>query len=508
MKIEYICHACLFIDTGDAKIVTDPWFVGPAYCGQWHIFPKPVNVDVLQDSQFILLSHGHEDHFHERSLRRLPKSASVFYPYSWYDGAKPFLHELGYQSVVEAISQKRYQLTADTSVTYIINGMDSIIVIESGGRVFVNINDALHSYPPKIVDLFIRLITTKWPRIDTVFCGFGGASYFPNTLHCPGKNDLMVGQAREQLFAHSFCRIARELQPVVAVPFAADFALLSLQQRWINEVRFPRARLPEYYRRLYGSGQNSPRIQVMYSGDVLADSEFERRSPYWGRLERDSPGQLLDEQYVDESAALNQAEVISEEEAKTLQDEMLENIRYRSRLFGRDVLANLQFTVKVTDLRVDPYLNICLAESGPTIRREGTCSPGSILRIDTSSRILRHSFASDWGGDAITIGYGCDIEVFDQSTIESSLDIVCVRLLTRQPQASRHWRVSPVRLAKHLLTSPTTRTWVIKSFLGGSADYSDKMTNDVMREWLFRTKCEVCRACDLPLLDEEFVRYL
>ena len=37
-----------------------------------------------------------------------------------------------------------------------------------------------------------------------MFCGFGGAGYFPNTIRCPGKNDLEIGQAREQLFAHNF----------------------------------------------------------------------------------------------------------------------------------------------------------------------------------------------------------------------------------------------------------------------------------------------------------------
>ena len=31
MKIEYIGHACLLIDTGKIKIATDPWFYGPAY---------------------------------------------------------------------------------------------------------------------------------------------------------------------------------------------------------------------------------------------------------------------------------------------------------------------------------------------------------------------------------------------------------------------------------------------------------------------------------------------
>ena len=34
MKVEYVCHACLLIETADLKIVTDPWFNGAAYCNQ------------------------------------------------------------------------------------------------------------------------------------------------------------------------------------------------------------------------------------------------------------------------------------------------------------------------------------------------------------------------------------------------------------------------------------------------------------------------------------------
>ena len=508
MRIEYICHACLFVDTGDVKIATDPWFRGSAYADQWHIFPKPVNTDVLRESQVILLSHGHEDHFHERSLRGLPKSAQVFYPYGWYGGAKAFLHDLGFRKVEEAIPQKKYQLTPETAVTYIVNGMDSIVVIESKGRVFVNINDALHSYPPKIVDLFVSTIKDSWPCIDTVFCGFGGASYFPNTIHCPGKNDLEIGEAREQLFAHNFCRIVHELQPTVAVPFAADFVLLGSGQRWINNVRFSRNLLPDYYRQIFGSDGGTPRIQVMYSKDVLVDDEFQQRSPYWDILGKHEVDQVIERQYAEEMVLLTKAAAVSEEDVTALDQAVLENIERRANLFSSSVLSGLAFSLRLTDVATDPYLNIRFDSGRPTVCRASARSSESILEIAISSRLLRYSFASDWGGDAITIGYGCDIQVFDPDTVKSGLDTVCVRLLTRQPQASRHWKVEPVRVAKHLLTSPTTRTWVMKSFLGRSSDYSDKKTNDLMREWLFRTKCEVCRACDIPLLDRSFASRL
>ena len=78
-KIEYISHSCLFVDTGDVKIVMDPWFRGSAYCNQWHLWPKTVNEDCLKEVDVIMVSHGHEDHLHRESLSALPKSAQIFF---------------------------------------------------------------------------------------------------------------------------------------------------------------------------------------------------------------------------------------------------------------------------------------------------------------------------------------------------------------------------------------------------------------------------------------------
>jgi hypothetical protein len=503
MKIEYVGHACLFIDTGDVKLTTDPWFQGSSYCGQWHIFPRPVNASILADSEVILISHGHEDHFHEPSLRALPANAKVFYPYSWYGGAKQFLEQLGFREVLEAMPEKRYELTPQTTVTYVANNLDNIIVVESGEKVVVNINDALHSYPAKIIDVFIRALKQRWPRIDTVLCGFGGASYFPNTIHCDGKNDVEIAETREQLFAHNFCRIVHELKPRVAVPFAADFALLADNQRWINEVRFPRERLAEYYRELYGEDKDV-RIEPLYSGDVLMDEEVVRNSPYRGQLRELGAASLIDRQYAQEISEKRTAHPISSSDAESLRIKILENIDSRCRLFSSVVLEQAKFAVKVLDIPVDSYFNIRFDGQKACVERATNPNDDAVLVIEISSQILLHSFASEWGGDAITIGYGCEIHVFDAQTVKDGLDITCVRLLTRHPQASRHWRVEPIRVARQLLSSHTTRTWVLRAALDRASEYSETRNNDLMREWLFRSKCEVCRACDLPLLDEAF----
>lgn len=487
MKIEYICHACLLVDTGDTKIATDPWFHGPAYCGQWHVFPKPVNIGVLKDADVILVSHGHEDHLHEPSLQQLPKSARVFYPYTWYGGTAEYLKQMGFHDVVEAQHLSTYRLSADTSVTYVVNRMDSVIVIESKGEVFVNINDALHSAPLPVVDPYLRELKRRWPRIDAVFCGFGGANYFPNTVHCPGKNDVEIGEVREQLFARNFCHIVKELDPAVAVPFAADFALLHPRQRWINDLRFPRWQLPECFRQLYPDGPVS-RILPMFSGDVLSGHSLEPLSAYRGRLKEGNFNRLVEEQYHEEMAKVAMPQWVDEAEATALEVEMLENITVRARLFDDVVLGKIRFTVKASDVSERPFFNVSFPHGCVVIERSCGRSDASLLELESTSRILRHSFASQWGGDALTIGYGCEIQVFDQETLTSNLDTICVRLLTRHPSATRLSsldKLEPVRWARHLLEGPAPVRAYLKNAL-----------NELTRETLFRPHCEACRACD------------
>jgi len=70
MKVTYVSHACLLIDTGNSLIATDPWLDGPAFCGQWHVFPKPIQADAVEKASVFLISHPHEDHLHEPTLRR------------------------------------------------------------------------------------------------------------------------------------------------------------------------------------------------------------------------------------------------------------------------------------------------------------------------------------------------------------------------------------------------------------------------------------------------------
>ena len=497
MRVEYICHACLLIETSDVRLVTDPWFDGPAYCEQWYVFPKPVNPNVVASVDAIIISHAHEDHFHSRTLRRLRKSARVFYPYSWFGGTKEFLESLGFENVREAVNFRKYHLTKKTSVTYVAQGHDNIVVIESDGKVLVNANDALHSESDQTIDFYLEVLRKEWPQIDLLFCGFGGASYFPNMLHVEGKYDYEVGVVREQLFAHNFCRIVASLRPRVAVPFAADFALLAPAERWINDVRFRRQKMKDYYQKHFACDRREQEIYDMYPGDVLEDGSLQPSSPYRQRMKDGELNHLIDEQYADEIERKKVPRFLAEDEAGQLEEKVRGFISSRASLFDPARLRTLRFCLRVSDVGADNCYNVSFKENQAQLKRTAKPDEDCALVVDVPSRILRYSMKYEWGGDAMSIGYGAGMHLRDRQVAEANQDQICFGLLTQHPTRKGYIKKNPLRVFNYLIRQPPIRTW--ESWKKSSSRIGN--VNYDRRIWLLQNAEELRKILGLPALE-------
>ena len=436
----------------------------------------------------------------EATLKLFPKNARVFYPYSFFGGAKEFIENIGFGNVKEAVTFKTYKLSQKTSVTFIINSHDSIMVIESNGRVLVNANDALHSSAEKVVDFYVKAISDRWPKIDILFCGFGGASYFPNTIHFAKKNDYEISVVREQLFAHTFCRIVKGLKPTVAVPFAADFCLLDDNQSWINEVRFPRSKMAEYYQKHFKDDAYQPKIIAMYSGDVLEDSFLTELSPYRKQMQNGSLGHLIGEQYKDEIIEKRHTSLISETEAEKLVEEIRQNVEKRMTLFNYKKLKYLKFSLRLTDVKVNNFYDIAFKDRKVKVLRAEKPNNEDLLTLELSSKVLRYSIGSDWGADVISVGYGAEVQISDKKAAEVDLERICMNLLACYPT---HWDINktPLRTLKFMLLNPprfTTSIRKLKKFTLESENYDRKT-------WLLKDAKEIRRRYNLPELDARFL---
>ena len=73
-KIKLISHACVFIDLGEIKLITDPWLFGDCFNNGWSLKRNNLKVENITDNELnsithLWISHEHPDHFHIQSLK-------------------------------------------------------------------------------------------------------------------------------------------------------------------------------------------------------------------------------------------------------------------------------------------------------------------------------------------------------------------------------------------------------------------------------------------------------
>lgn len=452
MRIEYVSHACLSIRTTGNLIATDPWWGDACYARQWNLFPKPVDTSPVEKADTILISHAHADHLHEPTLIGLSSRKTVYFPYYWYAGTLEWLSHMGFIRAVEARSGQTCQLGENTRVTYLVCGQDAIMVIEEGDVVLVNVNDALHSASEATIELYCSRILELWPKVDYVFCGFGGASYYPNVFHSPEKDDRAIGRLREEYFVAAFCHIVATLKPRIAVPFAADFVLLNPQQRWMNEIRFPREKIPAYFDAHYRTADMPTRVITMYPGDVLEGEELSPISPYREKMCDGILDHLIDEQYPREISVFASGQHINGSEADGVVDILTPHINAQAALWPREMVEGLHFAVQLTDVDTPNWYEVRIQDGAASVSRVQEPHAGASIRIRTSYGALVNSVMHEWGGDDIIIGYGCEVEA--ASAAEMARARLASELLVRHPDPRLYARKHPLRMVRYV-----AQTW-------------------------------------------------
>lgn len=495
IRIEYLAHSSFLLTCGSKRIVLDPWLSGTAYFKQWYLWPVYPG-DTPKDFDAILISHGHEDHLHTATLRELNKSAKVFFPFQWRAGIKPFLNSMGYKSVTEAVSFSSYWLD-DVKITYLGYSLESIVVIEYKDEVVVNINDALNSNHHNVVNYLLYEIKKRWPKIDYLLQGWSGAGYFPNQVRYPGKDDIEIGKLREQYFANNFCLFTKELNPKYSIPFVTGFVLLRESTKWINHVKFPRRKLPEYYTEHYG--ESSINFLVPYPGDKIVDGQLEKLSPMHQYTE-DEVYNLAYDHYHEAFKTADTIHYLPESDVNTLQETLTYWLNYNAQLYDKVVLEDALFSIEMEDVTKNPYFHIRYLNGKFEVSRHAETMEDRRLHMRTSAAKIQYSLKKIWGGDAIIIGYGHEVELYTEDSLEKNLDIVCTRLITRYPMAHKDLRKFPFRAAKYYLTNLGISSLWIKQKIT-LKPYVNKFPFNERDHWFTYSKCDLCKVCKMPEVD-------
>lgn len=234
MRITFIGHASILIESGEVALLTDPWWTGPCFGAQWWIHPQPF-LEVLENRKLthIYISHGHNDHLHPGTLARFSRETKILAAKDLDIG--PALEAMGF-TVLQLPDGYTADLGSGVQATIRPTvGGDSLLTVADGKEVCVNLNDALHATPARIQDHFIAWLKKQHAVVDYLFCGYGTASHFPNCYLIPGKDYQATAARRQHHFNMQWARIVQELNPIFAFPFAADVALLEKELFWCNE---------------------------------------------------------------------------------------------------------------------------------------------------------------------------------------------------------------------------------------------------------------------------------
>jgi len=408
-------HACLETEVRGMRIVSDPWWGGSAYTDQWHPWPIPAT-DGLESRpiDYLYLSHGHEDHLHAPTLQRLARGATVLVPAFLTGGMDGYVRSLGFERVVAMQHGKRVPLGVGVTATCYVNATDSMVVIEDGDEVLVNANDALHASPAAVADHFCDLLRRNHPPITALFLGFGGASWFPNCLRLPVKDDRAAALRREELFSENFARIVARAAPRVACAFAASFVLLDPAVRWVNEVKLDAPGPDETFRRRSGGGRATA-CRRLVPGDVVEGGAIHPgagRPPTRDELERACTAELRGA-----CERLARVEPLSTGALAELAAEL------EARLQARRGARALELDLRV---REAPDAAIRLSTRGRTptarLRAPRPEAPALELRL----QILRALLDEPYGAESITIGCGAIAHLQDPRQLGDVLSAIAL----------------------------------------------------------------------------------
>jgi len=147
-KITYLGHAGWLCETENLKCVFDPWACDSgAFFDSWYPFPDNSNIDfekILSDLDFIYISHAHEDHLVEETLKLADKDTKIIISKFNEKSTLSKLSSLGFTNIQEISCNQKIKVK-DVKVSLLKSEgrmeNDSCILIEKDKFKLLNLND-------------------------------------------------------------------------------------------------------------------------------------------------------------------------------------------------------------------------------------------------------------------------------------------------------------------------------------------------------------------------------
>jgi UDP-MurNAc hydroxylase len=259
LRITFLGHAGLHIETANATILCDPWLGGPAYYGSWWPFPDNDGIDVepLRRPTYLYISHLHQDHFCAEFLREhIWKDAVVLLPDYPLDSLRTELERVGFERFMETASGEPIEvdglrLTIPTMVSPADGPIgDSGLLVEEGAVKVFNQND---SRPVHGLD--------ELGHVDLHCLQYSGAMGYPFLQGYPERMRLALGRRKREVGMARARRFVEQVGADRFWPTSGPACFLDPTLYWLNDLGhddgnvFPDQRRFLDYMRRYGHTQ-------------------------------------------------------------------------------------------------------------------------------------------------------------------------------------------------------------------------------------------------------------
>jgi hypothetical protein len=239
LGFETIGNATLIVHDHEPVLVTDPWIRGSAYFGSWGLsHPVPEEqAAAARAARTVWCSHGHPDHLNPESLP-LFRDARILLPDHVGGRIARDLTRDGYR--VEVLPDATWVPISDRVRVLSIadEGQDAVLLVDVGGELVVNLNDAQDRGWGSLVKRVIR----SFPRSFLLrLSGYGDADMI-NFVDDDGTRLPSLAQLRRERGFEVGADVARMTETFGAthfVPFSSFHRYQRTDSVWANEWTTP-----------------------------------------------------------------------------------------------------------------------------------------------------------------------------------------------------------------------------------------------------------------------------
>ena len=219
IKIRYINHAFLIIESETFKFATDPWALGPAFNTGWWLKHKTISnwKKELNSCDFIYISHNHPDHCHELTLSFVDKNIPIVVPDFVTNSTGLLVKDLGFKKIFNMKFEDQYQLNKSELIFSIFKSGD---LREDSGFFF-----SAGRFKCLLTVDANNLNFLKLPKVDLFASSFaGGAHGYP--LNC--ENYSLEDRKKMILIDKNFIKqtkfkYIKKIKPTYFLPYAGFF---------------------------------------------------------------------------------------------------------------------------------------------------------------------------------------------------------------------------------------------------------------------------------------------